>query len=262
MYYFYLCMLLARPAVPGCSTSAPAPLSSAGLPGSPRRLRSCQCRAGPWATPGWGSPGSRWPAACAAPPAPPWRAAARWWGCISHRCSPWTGSTACDLWAKTARRGSGTVHTWGSSGVGPGAETPEPPCKGTGTRSHSFCKRVFQDAQVRERRRREGVKWSQRWMDLHWHTLDRRRIRGVGWSWGSTFPLAGSADMHQPDTHSWRRVTKRCVKTASRLEKYPREEGKNRIRFSRSTSTYRRFWMRFKPFSRFSVETENLKKDV
>lgn len=221
-------MLAAQPAVPGCSTSAPAPLSSAGLPGSPQRLRSRRCRAGPWATPGWGSPDSRWPAACAAPPAPPWRAAARWWGCISHRCSPWTGSTACDLWAKTARRGSGTAHTWGSSGEGPGAETPEPPCKGTGSRSHSFCQaqRVFQDAQVRERRRVEGVKWSQRWMDLHWHTLDRRRIRGVGWSWGSTFPLADSADMHQPDTHSWRRVTKRCVKTASRLEKYPREEKK------------------------------------
>lgn len=163
-------MFVARPAILDCSTSAPAPLTSAGLPGSPHHLRSCRSRAGPWATPGWGSPDSRWPAASAAPPAPPWRAAARWWGCISHRCSPWTGSIACDLWATTARRGSGTEHTWGSSGEGPGAETPEHPCKDTGTRSHSFyqAQLVSQDAQVRERRHAEGVMWSQRWMDLHW----------------------------------------------------------------------------------------------
>lgn len=43
---------------------------------------------------------------------------------------------------------------------------------------------------------------------------------------GSTFPLADSADTHQPDTHSWRRVTKRCVKSACTLGKYPREEEK------------------------------------
>lgn len=68
---------------------------------------------------------------------------------------------------------------------------------------------------------RGGVKWSQRWMDPHWHTVDRGEDRRCWLVVGIHL-----SDMHQPDTHSWRRVTKRCVKTASRLEKYPREEKK------------------------------------
>lgn len=153
--FSYLCMFVLRPApTPCCPTSTPAPLSSAGLPGSPRWLRVCQCQAALWVTPVSGSPDSRWPAACGAPPVPPWRAAARWWGCISRKCSPWSGSSACDLSAKTTRRGFGTSRTWGSSEAGPGAETPEPPCTGRGTRSHSFCQtqRIIQDAQVHLRR--------------------------------------------------------------------------------------------------------------
>lgn len=177
----YLSMFAPRPAPPPCcSTSAPAPPSSAGLPGSPRRLRTCRCRAALWATRGWGSPGSRWPAACGAPPAPPWRAASRWWGCTSRRCSPWSGSSACDLWATTARRGSGTARTWGSSGAGPGAETPEPPCTGRGTRSRSFCqtRRVSQDAQVRLRRGEVGREWC-------------RPRDGAGWSCSATTRMTG-----------------------------------------------------------------------
>lgn len=201
-------------AAPSCSTSAPTPRSWPGAPGSPLRLRllqgrwrRCPWRAALGATPGWGSPDSRWPAAGAAPPAPPWRAGARWWGCTSRTCSPWSGSSACGLWATTARRGCGTARTWGSSAAGPAAETPEPPCRGTASRSRSSlslgrgastggrgvcecCEQVPQ-LEVEE--------------ELHW-----RSPGGAGWGWGWEV-WAGSADqMHQADTHLWRRVTKRC----------------------------------------------------
>lgn len=42
---------------------------------------------------------------------------------------------------------------------------------------------------VRGDARGGGVKWSQRWMDPHWQAVDRGRMRGVGWSWGSTFQI-------------------------------------------------------------------------
>lgn len=172
----HLCMFALQPEpAPRCSTSAPAPAPvSAGLPGSLRRPRTCRCRAALWETPGWGSPSSRWPAACGAPPAPPWRAAARWWGCISRRCSPWSGSSACDLWATRARRGSCTARTWGSSAAGPGAETPGPPCRGRETRTRSFCQTV---------RVSEAVKRSRMELLCLTHDTKRRRRerrRGVG----------------------------------------------------------------------------------
>lgn len=256
-------MFAALPAVLDCSTSAPAPLSSAGLPASPHRLRSCRCRAGPWATPGWGSPDSRWPAACAAPPAPPWRAAARWWGCISHRCSPWTGSTACDLWAKTARRGSGTAHTWGSSGEGPGAEKPEHPCKDTGTRSHSFCpaQRVFRDAQVRERRRACDVVPEVDGSTLAhaWQEEDKRCWLAVGihlsCGWQRRYASARHALM-ETSNQTMRQDRLQAGKISKRRGKKQDQVPTSEFLF------YRRFWRRFKPFSRFSVETENPKKDV
>lgn len=211
-----------------CSTVAPAPRSSAGLPGFPPRLRLCRCQAAPWVTPGWGSPDSRWPAACGAPPAPPWRAAARWWGCISHRCSPWSGSSACDLWATTARRDSGTAHTWGSSAAGLVAETPEPPCKGTGTHSHSFCQTrwTFQGAQVHQRWDRAGVLWSGSWIELYCHTLDRTRIRGVGLLWRIHLS-PGWQHRYASDWHALMETSNQTMSLASRrlarCKKYPCE---------------------------------------
>lgn len=186
---------------PSCSTSAPALLSLAGLHGSPRRPRACRGRAALWGTPGWGSPDSRWPAACGAPPAPPWRAAARWWGCTSRRCSPWSGSSVCDLWATRARRGSCTARTWGSFATGPGAETPEPPCTSRGIRSHSSWERVLQDAQVHLRRGEVG-EWCQQQRDGAGWSCSATRMAGWGeevWACcgGSNFPSADSTDMHQ-----------------------------------------------------------------